>query len=350
MPKLKRGKYRGVFCSLIDDPDFQHLSAHARLTLLVARLCEDAGPSALFRYYPDKLAEQTGLSREDLLAAVAELKAADWVEEDGVLLWIVNGLRFDPHMRLSNDKHRESIEKHLLQLPKRELVLTFCDYYEVVYPFDRVATFGPQGVGSREDGRRSTEKGGGNRDSDSASESGPEDRSDTFKAYSAAYQRRYGVPATQNRTVRAQIKAFVARVGRHDAPHIAAYYVESNSGRYVAAGHQVGFLLRDAEKLRTEWLTQTRITATEARHADEHEQRRSIGLRLLRKAEAQHQEDPRAPGDREGSLRHAGANGHHAERNGHGGYGGDVESIRDAARAGRAHALSDRTPPPDAAG
>ena len=54
--------YRSVFSRLFDDPDYQKLSQRARHLLLTARQCRSAGPAAIFRYYPETLAHQTGLT------------------------------------------------------------------------------------------------------------------------------------------------------------------------------------------------------------------------------------------------------------------------------------------------
>lgn len=131
-----RGAYRSVFSALPDDPDFQRLSPHARLTLYTARLCRDAGPSAIFRYYPSVLMAQTGLTAKQLDAALQELAAGRWVAYDEAVLWVRNGLRYDPNTSLADPKHRKGVERHLAELPKSPIVLTFCDYYEIARPFE----------------------------------------------------------------------------------------------------------------------------------------------------------------------------------------------------------------------
>lgn len=90
----------------------------------------------------------------------------------------------------------------------------------------------------------------------------------TWDAYAAAYRTRYAAAPLRNATVNGQLASFLRRVPADEAPHIAQHYVSSNNARYVAAGHTVGCLLQDAEKLRTEWLTGRSTTAHEARIAD----------------------------------------------------------------------------------
>ena len=92
---------------------------------------------------------------------------------------------------------------------------------------------------------------------------------DTWTAYTNAYVTRYGVPPTVNRTTNSQMAQFVDRIGAQDAPHVAAFFVSHNNGYYVQRGHVIGALLSDAEKLRTEWATNRKVTQTQARQADQ---------------------------------------------------------------------------------
>ena len=72
---------------------------------------------------------------------------------------------------------------------------------------------------------------------------------------SDAYLKRYGAKPVRNKTVNGMLANFVARVPIEEAPAVAAHFVRSSGGLYVAAMHPVNLLLRDAEKLRTEWAT-----------------------------------------------------------------------------------------------
>lgn len=90
----------------------------------------------------------------------------------------------------------------------------------------------------------------------------------TWKAYLEAYQQRYGVAPVRNQTVNSQVKQFVQRVGFLDAPLIAGWFLAHNATWYVRQGHTMGSLLRDAEKLRTEWATGRALTETATRQLD----------------------------------------------------------------------------------
>lgn len=92
--------------------------------------------------------------------------------------------------------------------------------------------------------------------------------SETWKAYAAAYGRRYAVEPVRNAKVNAQLAQFVDRVGAAEAPEIAAFYVDHPSAFYGTRGHSIACLLTDAEKLRTEWATNRTINGTTQRRQE----------------------------------------------------------------------------------
>ena len=90
----------------------------------------------------------------------------------------------------------------------------------------------------------------------------------TWEAYREAYSRRYGIAPIRNASVNARIAQFVSRIGVEESPLVAAFYLTHNDAVYVRAMHPVGLLLRDAEKLRTEWATGRKMTGDRARNAE----------------------------------------------------------------------------------
>lgn len=90
----------------------------------------------------------------------------------------------------------------------------------------------------------------------------------TWHAYNEAYTERYSVPPVRNAKVNAQIKQFVQLLRAEDAPHVAAFYVRHSNAFYVKKGHDLGSLVADAGKLRTEWATGRVVTATGAQQVD----------------------------------------------------------------------------------
>ena len=54
-----------------------------------------------------------------------------------------------------------------------------------------------------------------------------------------------------------------------EAPHIATFYLGHNDAFYLRSAHSVGIMLRDAEKLRTEWQTGRKVTGRKAQQDEQ---------------------------------------------------------------------------------
>jgi len=113
---------------------------------------------------------------------------------------------------------------------------------------------------------------------------------EAWDAYTRAYVGRYAIDPVRNATTNAQMSQVVARLGSEEAPHVAAFYVQHNAAFYVRGGHAVGGLLKDAEKLRTEWATRRQITNTAAQQADKTQTNFDAFAPLLAKARADAQQ------------------------------------------------------------
>ncbi|OFZ18521.1 MAG: hypothetical protein A2X94_00840 [Bdellovibrionales bacterium GWB1_55_8] len=90
----------------------------------------------------------------------------------------------------------------------------------------------------------------------------------TWEAYRGAYEKRYGVAPVRNKTINSQLAHFTDRIGEVEAPLVAEFYLSHNDAFYVKSMHSVGLMLRDAEKLRSEWATGRKMTASAARSAE----------------------------------------------------------------------------------
>ena len=103
----------------------------------------------------------------------------------------------------------------------------------------------------------------------------------TWAAYSAAYQERYGVQPVRNAKVNAAIKSFTRRIGADESPGVARYYLSHSDAFYARKCHDVGPMLADAEKLRTEWVTQRQVTGITARQQERTGTMRGVVDRIL---------------------------------------------------------------------
>lgn len=73
--------------------------------------------------------------------------------------------------------------------------------------------------------------------------------------YASAFKLRYGVFPPRNARANGILAQLVARLGVEESPEIAEFYVRHDDPLYVRATHPLTLLLRDAEKLRTQWVT-----------------------------------------------------------------------------------------------
>lgn len=115
-----------------------------------------------------------------------------------------------------------------------------------------------------------------------------------WDSYADAYERRYGVPPVRNASVNAHLAQVVGKLGGDEAPAVAAHFVGSQNGLYVAAMHPTNLLLRDAEKLRTEWATGRGMTRTQAAMADRTQTNLNAFAPLIAAAEAREAEERQA--------------------------------------------------------
>lgn len=89
-----------------------------------------------------------------------------------------------------------------------------------------------------------------------------------WNAYATAYETRYKTAPVRNAKTNSLCATAVQRLGATEAPEVVAFYVKHPLAFYFQRGHALDLFVRDAEKLRTEWATDRRITQTEARQQD----------------------------------------------------------------------------------
>jgi hypothetical protein len=115
----------------------------------------EIGPGCIWRYYIGPIACRTGYTERQVERCLRELETAldarglpaRWIVRDGPVCWIRNGLRWDPTVKLTNKKHREGILRALRELPRLQIVLEFCDYYNLPKPFESPGKGNGKGLG-----------------------------------------------------------------------------------------------------------------------------------------------------------------------------------------------------------
>ena len=109
--------------------------------------------------------------------------------------------------------------------------------------------------------KESTPSGGSEKPAAGTGESDKTPGAQVFEAYEVAYKRRWRVAKVpRNREINSQCKALAEKLGKDDAVAVARWYVESNEPWYVQHKHPFGLLVRDAQKLWTEWSRQERVS------------------------------------------------------------------------------------------
>ena len=81
----------------------------------------------------------------------------------------------------------------------------------------------------------------------------------TWESYAEEYKNRYGVAPVRNVQSNALIKSFVQKLGA-ESPDVARFYIKHHDQFYGRSAHSLAIMVRDAEKLRTEWATGNKIS------------------------------------------------------------------------------------------
>lgn len=113
-------------------------------------------------------------------------------------------------------------------------------------------------------------------------ETAPSKTAATWALYSETYRQRYGVDPVRNAKINGQLSQFIARVGEADAPGVVQFYLYHNDGYYIKKGHSLDCLLRDAESLRTQWVTRTQITSIGAKQMERTSHNQNVINQVIR--------------------------------------------------------------------
>lgn len=89
-------------------------------------------------------------------------------------------------------------------------------------------------------------------------------RTECWEFYKKAYIEVWKKEPVRNATINSQIAALAKRLGA-DAPMVLDFYVHHKDGFYVKNCHPVGFCLKNAEGLHTQWKNGMQITGAKMR-------------------------------------------------------------------------------------
>ena len=172
----ERGEFRAIHTAIADDPGFLNLDTLERLMVLMLKLTLGQSGIAVMRATLPELVHLTAGHSNGIRRAFQRLQNDDWVRVEGHVIWLRNGLKYEPHIDLRNENHRKGVVAYLKSLPKCNLVNDFACYYQLDIPFpDLIPSPIPsegdppshgdpipnQGRGKRDEGRGMTDEGRG---------------------------------------------------------------------------------------------------------------------------------------------------------------------------------------------
>lgn len=105
-----------------------------------------------------------------------------------------------------------------------------------------------------------------------------------WDAYESAYRSRYGDIPVRNAKQNGICAQLAKRLAISEAPEVVRFYLKHGNAYYVREGHSLQALLKDCEKLRTEWSTGRVITQGHAKQSDLRQTNVSAVQEYLRRA------------------------------------------------------------------
>jgi len=120
-----------IFRALLNDASFQQLSPESRLVLITIKLLLPGWGIDVVPAVEAVLVESTGCPLATVQASLEILAVEGWIRREGNVVWLRNGLRFEPTATPNNWKQRQALHHHLAGLPRGALVDDFRAQYAV---------------------------------------------------------------------------------------------------------------------------------------------------------------------------------------------------------------------------
>ena len=246
----ERGNYRSIYTAIVDGPDFQALSPGAKLVWYTLKMT--LGPSGIdvVPALVPTLVERTGAPVNHVERALAQLTERGWVQLERNVVWMIEGLRHDPHFSLTNQNHRIQIAKHLNGLPRLAIVDAFRAHYGFAPPPSEMpstpaehglhdgakmpskkpskmaSTIREKGEGKREKGHRLSAAG--------AAGSSRAGRPTWLTPFAEAWRARYGGEMSAGKAVKA-LARLVEQHGTEEVERRWGIYLAATAAEYANA-------------------------------------------------------------------------------------------------------------------
>lgn len=217
------------------------------------------------------LCHETGLSEKAALKALRSLSEVQFAEYDPVseMVWIPNMARYQIADQLHpNDKQCKGVWRELSRYRNTKYFKAFYERYQTTFHLPATDFSAPleppfqppsKPLRSQDQDQNHDQEHEQNQDQElggqvKALAARPKGEK-TWDAYRDGYRKLYGVEPVRNAKVNSQICQLVDRLGAEEAPQVAAFYLAHKKQIYASNRHPVSLLLRDAEGIRTDFLT-----------------------------------------------------------------------------------------------
>ena len=109
-----KGNYRSIYSSMPDSEDYSKLSKDSRLLLLTIKICRFNNMANIF--FCDEgtivsLSVMTKIPADEIKNLLnGELTDTHWIAFRMPILWLINGLKFEPTFNINNSKQKKGVE------------------------------------------------------------------------------------------------------------------------------------------------------------------------------------------------------------------------------------------------
>lgn len=246
------------------------LGPEARVVATYLLSCSAANMIGYYYLPIPTLCHETGLSEKAALKALRSLSEAQFAEYDPAseMVWIPNMARYQIADQLHpNDKQCKGVWRELSRYRNTKYFKAFYERYQTTFHLPAIdfsaplePPFQPPSKPLRSQDQDQEQEHEQNQDQELSGQvkalaARPKGEK-TWDAYRDGYRKLYGCDPVRNAKVNSQICQLVDRLGAEEAPYVAAFYLTHKKQIYTSNRHPVSLLLRDAEGLRTDFLTE----------------------------------------------------------------------------------------------
>ena len=131
---MSRREFRSFYCDILDSDEFQALSADAKVVLFTLKL--KLGKYGIRRLRERSLAFDCGELNNGLAPALTELSDGGWLQTDGKVWWLIDGLKNEPKtaMNWAIESHVNALCEYVESLPDCEIRTNFAKKYSSRIP------------------------------------------------------------------------------------------------------------------------------------------------------------------------------------------------------------------------